>query len=81
VLFVGKAQEKAPVFRTQRRKNPNSGASHVWSHRSTAMMNQLHSMVLYRDVGPFFVKFCSCPPYKAKLCMNGPEYAKLRLDW
>jgi len=29
VLFVGKAQEKTPVFRTQRRRNPRSGQSYV----------------------------------------------------
>ena len=40
VLFVGKAQEKASVFRTQRRKNPNTGASYAWLYRSTAMVNQ-----------------------------------------
>ena len=42
LLFVGKAQEKAPVFRTQRRRNPNTGASYAWLYRSTAMVNQYY---------------------------------------
>src|SRR6516164_4542209 len=28
VLFIGKAQEKTPVFRTQRRHNPKTGATY-----------------------------------------------------
>lgn len=39
LLFIGKAQEKASVFRTERRKNPTTGASYAWLYRSTAMVN------------------------------------------
>ncbi len=42
MLFLGKAQEKAPVFRTERRKNPKTGASYAWLYRSTAMVNQYY---------------------------------------
>lgn len=41
VVFIGKAQEKAPVFRTEKRRSPN-GQSYPWIVRSTAMVNQLH---------------------------------------
>jgi hypothetical protein len=80
VLFLGKAQEKAPVFRTERRTNPKTGASYAWLYRSTAMVNQYYFYAIDRDFGPFFLKFCSYFPYNAKLCINGHEYAKRQLD-
>jgi hypothetical protein len=80
VLFVGKAQEKVSVFRTQRRKNPETGASYAWLYRSTAVVNQYYIYAIDRDFGPFFLKFCSYFPYNAKLCINGHEYAKRQLD-
>jgi hypothetical protein len=79
-LFLGKAQEKASVFRTERRKNPATGASYAWLYRSTAMVNQYYLYGLDRDFGPFFLKFCSYFPYNAKLCINGHEYAKRQLE-
>jgi len=80
VLFVGKAQEKASVIRTERRKNPTTGASYAWLYRSTAMVNQYYFYAIDRDFGPFFLKFCSYFPYNAKLCINGHEYVKRQLD-
>ena len=79
-LFVGKAQEKASVFRTGRRRNPQTGASYAWLYRSTAMANQYYFYAIDRDFGPFFLKFCSYFPYNAKLCINGHEYAKRQLE-
>lgn len=80
LLFVGKAQEKASVFRTERRRNPSTGASYAWLYRSTGMVNQYYFYALDRDFGPFFLKFCSYFPYNAKLCINGHEYAKRQLE-
>jgi hypothetical protein len=80
VLFVGKAQERVSVFRTERRKNPTTGASYAWLYRSTAMVNQYYFYALDRDFGPFFLKFCSYFPYNAKLCINGHEYVKRQLE-
>jgi hypothetical protein len=79
LLFVGKAQEKAPVFRTERRRNPHTGASYAWLFRSTAMVNQYYFYAVDRDFGPFFLKFCSYFPFNAKLCINGHEYVKRQL--
>src|SRR5690242_11703264 len=39
ILFVGKAQEKTPVFRTEKRRNPDTGQTYPWIVRSTAMVN------------------------------------------
>jgi hypothetical protein len=80
VLFVGKAQEKTAVFRTERRRNPETGASYPWLVRSTAMVNQYYFYAIDEDFGPFFLKFCSYFPYNVKLCINGHEYLKRQLD-
>ena len=79
VLFIGKAQEKAPVFRTERRRNVKTGATYPWLVRSTAMVNQFYVYAVDRDFGPFFLKFCSYFPYNAKLCINGHEWLKRQL--
>lgn len=80
VLFVGKAQEKAWVFRSQRRKNPKTGKSYAFIVRTTAMVNYYYFYGVDGDFGPFFLKFCSYFPYTAKLCINGNEYLKRQLD-
>jgi hypothetical protein len=79
VLFIGKAQEKANVFRTEKRRNPQTGQTYPWIVRSTALVNHYYIYALDRDFGPFFLKFCSYFPYTAKLCLNGHEYAKRQL--
>ena len=40
VVFIGKAQEKASVFRTERRHHPETGRAYPWIVRSTALVNQ-----------------------------------------
>ena len=79
VLFIGKAQEKTPVFRTERRRNDLTGATYPWLVRSTAMVNHFYVYCMDRDFGPFFLKFCTYFPYNAKLCLNGHEYVKQQL--
>jgi hypothetical protein len=78
VLFLGKAQEKAGVFRTQKRTDA-AGKSYAWIVKSTAMVNQLYFYCMDDDFGPFFFKFCTYFPYNAKLCINGHEYLKRQL--
>jgi hypothetical protein len=79
ILFVGKAQEKTPVFRTEKRRNPQTGQTYPWIVRSTAMVNHFYFYGLDEDFGPFFIKFCTYFPYNAKLCINGHEYVKRQL--
>jgi hypothetical protein len=79
VLFIGKAQEKATVFRTEKRRHPQTGKTYPWIVRSTAMVNQYYVYAIDADFGPFFLKFCSYFPYNAKLCLNGHEYVKRQL--
>jgi len=78
VLFIGKAQEKASVFRTEKRRDP-AGKPYPWIIRSTAMVNHYYIYILDRDFGPLFLKFCSYFPYPAKLCLNGHEWLKRQL--
>ena len=79
VVFVGKAQEKASVFRTTKGRNPETGRAFPQISRSTAMVNHFYFYCFDKDFGPFFLKFCSYFPYNAKLCINGHEYAKRQL--
>jgi hypothetical protein len=79
VLFIGKAQEKTRVFRTERRKNPTTGQRYPWIVQGTAMVNHYYVYCVDRDFGPFFLKFCPYFPYTAKLCLNGHEYVKRQL--
>jgi hypothetical protein len=71
VLYVGKAQEKARVMRTERRRCSRTGATYPWIVQSTAMVNHYYFYGVDEDFGPFFLKFCSYFPYNAKLCING----------
>jgi len=78
VLFIGKAQEKASVFRTEKRRDA-AGKQYPWIIRSTAMPNHYYVYIVDRDFGPLFIKFCSYFPYPAKLCLNGHEWLKRQL--
>ncbi len=78
VLFVGKAQEKASVFRTEKRRDAQ-GKTYPWIIRSTAMVNHYYVYILDRDFGPLFIKFCTYFPYAAKVCLNGHEWLKRQL--
>ena len=39
---VGKAQEKTSVFRTERRRNPQTGQTYPWIVKSTAIVNHYY---------------------------------------
>src|ERR1700686_1411778 len=78
VLFIGKAQEKTSVFRTEKRRDAD-GKRYPWIIRSTAMPNHYYIYILDRDFGPLFIKFCTYFPYAAKLCLNGHEWLQPQL--
>jgi hypothetical protein len=79
IVFIGKAQEKAAVFRTEKRRRPHTGRPYPWIVKSTAMVNHYYIDAVDCDFGPFFLKFGTYFPYSAKLCLNGHEYAKRQL--
>jgi len=80
IYLVGKAQEKARVWRTESRRNPETGARYPWIVWSSAMVNHYYFYGVDKDFGPFFVKFCSYFPYTGKLCLNGHEYLKRQIE-
>ena len=53
VLFVGRAQEKTPVFRTEKRTNPITGKKYPWIVRSTALVNHYYFYCIDEDFGSF----------------------------
>jgi hypothetical protein len=67
------------VFRTEKRRNPQTGPPYPWLVSSTAMVNHYYFYAVDADCGPFFLKFCAYFPYNAKLCLNGHEYVKRQL--
>lgn len=79
VVMIGKAQEKATVYRTVKRRCAETGRTYPWLMKSTAMVNHYYFYCVDKEFGPFFIKFCSYFPYNAKLCLNGHEYAKRQL--
>src|SRR6478672_7417547 len=80
VVFIGKAQEKCTVYRTEKRHNLKKNTSYAWIVKSTAVVNHYYFYCVDDNFGLFFLKFCSYFPYNAKLCLNGHEYAKQQLD-
>lgn len=79
VVMIGKAQEKATVFRTVKRRCAETGRTYPWLMKSTAMVNHYYFYCVDKEFGPFFLKFCTYFPHNAKLCLNGHEYAKRQL--
>ena len=68
------------MFRTEKRRNPQTGQSYPWIVRSTAMVNHYYFYGVDEDFGPFFLKFCSYFPYNGRLYLNGHEYAKRQMS-
>jgi hypothetical protein len=75
VLFIGRAQEKTSLFRTEKRRDAE-GVAYPWIVKTTGLVNHFYVYAVDADFGPFFIKFCSYFPYNAKLCLNGNEWAK-----
>ncbi|MGH7918600.1 MAG: hypothetical protein ACREQM_01505 [Candidatus Dormibacteraceae bacterium] len=75
VVFIGRAQEKTSVFRTEKRRN-KKGVTYPWVVKTTGVVNQFYFYCVDEDFGPFFLKFCSYFPYNAKLCINGNHWAQ-----
>jgi hypothetical protein len=75
VVFIGRAQEKTKLFRTEKRRDAN-GDSYPWIVKTTGLVNHFYFYCYDEDFGPFFLKFCSYFPYNAKLCINGNHWAQ-----
>ena len=73
VLFIGVAQEKARLPRTESRRNEQTGERYPWVVETTGYVNYYYIYAVDADCGPFFLKLCSYFPYNGKLCLNGHE--------
>ncbi len=80
VYLIGKAQEKCSTFRTDKRCDPETGASYPHLFRSTVMCNQYYFYIYDDDFGPLFIKFSSYFPYTGRVCLNGHEFLKRQLE-
>jgi len=69
VLFIGKAQEKTSVFRTERRRNEQTGATYPWLYAPRPWSTPFY---VYAWIGlwPLLPEICTYFPYNAKLCLN-----------
>jgi len=79
VVFIGRAQEKNTVFRTEKRHHQD-GVSYPWIVKSTGIINQFYFYCVDSDFGPFFLKFSTYFPYNAKLCINGHHWAQRQAE-
>jgi|SRR5579875_700159 len=79
VLFIGVAQEKARIPRTETRHRASTGERYPWIVQATTYVNYYYVYGVDAEVGPFFLKFCSYFPYNGRLCLNGHEYLKRQL--
>jgi hypothetical protein len=52
VLYVGKAQEKARVMRTERRRSRHTGGTYPWIVESTAMVNHYYFYCVDEEHAP-----------------------------
>jgi hypothetical protein len=74
-VFIGRAQEKTQLFRTEKRRD-REGKSYPWIVKTSGLVNHFYFYCVDRHFGPFFLKFCSYFPYTAKLCINGNHWAQ-----
>ena len=58
VLFIGRAQGKTGLFRTERRRNAE-GKDNLSIVSSTGVVNHFYVSALDADFGPIFLKLCS----------------------
>jgi len=63
VLYVGRAQEKATVWRTQRRYGAD-GSSYAWLVKTSALVSYFYFYCVDADFGPSFIKFCTYFPVR-----------------
>jgi hypothetical protein len=76
VVFIGTAQEKPGVFRTEKRRNPDTGRSYPWIVPTTGMPSHYYFYCLDEDFGPFFVKFCSYFPLHSEAVPERHHWAQ-----
>ena len=72
VLFIGRAQEKTRLFRTEKRRDAH-GDSYPWIVKTTGLVNHFYFYCVDADFGPFFLKFCSYFPVQRQAVPQRPR--------
>jgi hypothetical protein len=67
VLYVGKAQGKARVMRTERRRCFRTGSTYPWIVQSTTMINHYYFYCVDEDLGDNGNKSCADPKLLQRL--------------
>lgn len=75
LLYVGIAQEKTRIFRTEKRRAANGG-TYPWIVPGTGVVNQVYFYFVDGDFGPGFLKLNTYFPHNGKLCLNGHHWAQ-----
>lgn len=52
VVFIGRAQEKTPLFRTEKRRD-SEGKTYPWIVKTTGVVNYFYFYCVDDDFGPF----------------------------
>jgi hypothetical protein len=76
ILFVGRAQEKSNVFRTEKRINAQTAKRYPWMVTSSAMVNRFYFYGHDDDFGPSSSSSAPTSPAPARVCLNGHHFAQ-----
>ncbi len=78
VYLIGTAQEKASAFYSRQERR---GGRPFWQYsRRPVFVTHYYFYLVDRDFGPAFIKVCTYAPFGVKVCLNGHEWAKKRLE-
>ena len=75
IVFIGVAQEKAQAFQGKK-----VDGQFQFTRDKTVYVNPYYFYIDDADFGPLFIKVCSYAPWASKLCLNGHEWAKRKLE-
>jgi hypothetical protein len=75
IVFIGVAQEKTQAFNGKK-----ISGQFQFDRDKTVYVNHYYFYIDDEDFGPLFIKVCSYAPWGIKLCLNGHEWAKRKLD-
>jgi len=75
VLFIGKAQEKCTVYRTEKRHNPKTQRTYAWIVKSSALVNHYYFYCVDQNFGNVLPEVLFLLPLQ---CQAVPERPRIR---
>ena len=70
IYMVGVAQEKISTFRTEKRRNPETGAPYPWIVRASALVNQYYIYGLDRRLRPVLFEVLKLLPLRREAVLQ-----------